>query len=161
MLRIAPVTRSILALLVGAIATGLVACGDTASTVTPSATAVDPAGVWTFVIVVTKATGDCAGEEGQTSSDPITITKTGSAPPYQVTATGFLGISSNTLTGTFANNKLVISGSYPEDGGTTTTTHTLVATDDNHMVGDEDWSWMEPGGGTCPGSAATTNATRN
>ena len=121
---------------------------------------VDPAGVWTFGIVVTQANGVCDGEEGESSVYPITITKSGSAPPYQISARGFGGDSLNVLTGTFdAGNRLVISGSYLEDGGTTTPMHDLVATGADRMEGTETWNWTGPGG-SCPGSQSLVTADR-
>jgi hypothetical protein len=121
---------------------------------------VDPAGVWTFRITVTEATDACDGEEGESSAHPITITRTGSAPPYSIVARGFLGDPNSFLTGTFdANNRLVIAGSYPEDGGTTSSHHDLVATSQNRMEGIETWNWTD-GNGSCPGSKADVVATR-
>jgi len=110
---------------------------------------------------VTSATGICAGEEGQSSAFPITITKTGEAPPYQVTAKGFLEVASNTLTGTFDdNNRLLLnSGSYPEEDGTTTPVHDLTATSENQMVGTETWNFQSAEG-SCPGSTSSVTATR-
>jgi len=126
----------------------------------PTDEPVDPAGVWTFSITVTKATQDCAGEEGDSSSNPITITKTGSEPPYEITASGFLGISTNTLTGTFDDNVLTISGSYPEETGTTSPEHVLIATSNNEMRGTETWNWTDSIGNQCPGSTSDVVATR-
>ena len=128
----------------------------------PTATGdpVDPAGVWTFGTVVTLANGICAGDEGESSAHPITITKTGSAPPYGITASGFLGDPLNVLTGTFDGNKrLVISGNYPEDGGTNSVLHDLVATSANRMEGYENWSWDGPSG-TCTNSTSDVIADR-
>ncbi|HYV98094.1 MAG TPA: hypothetical protein VE967_11610, partial [Gemmatimonadaceae bacterium] len=126
MSRAASLLRSALGAL--SVAFAALSCGsDTSATATSDP--VDPAGVWNFSIVNTVTTGACAGEAGDSSLDPITITKTGSRAPYSVTAKGFLGVQSNVLTGTFSSSKkLTISGSYAEDGGTTTTTHTLTAT---------------------------------
>ena len=139
-------------------ATILTACGSDKSTAATDP--VDPAGAWLFTFKNTIATGVCSEEVGNESSGTVTIVKTGSAPPYQIVASGFNGSASNQLTGTFdSKNKLVISGSYPEDGGTTTTTHTLTATSANAMSGTENWSWSG-GGGTCPNSRATVTATR-
>jgi hypothetical protein len=134
------------------------ACGSD-SNATASSTPVDPAGVWTFAFKNTRATGVCASENGDESTETITITKAGTKEPYPVTAKGFLGSASNQLTGTFKSNTLTLEGSYPEDGGTTTTKHTLTATSDNTLEGTEDWSWTG-GGGSCPGSAASVKATR-
>ena len=126
---------------------------------------VDPAGVWTFGIVVTEATGFCTDEQGDSSAHPITITKTGSAPPYSVTASGFLGDPDNVLTGTFdENNRLVITGNYPEDQGRTTPTHDLVATSENRMEGIETWSYTtDPGiepSGSCTDQKSDVTADR-
>lgn len=136
-------------------------CSDSSptSTATPSKTPVDPVGVWTFAFVNTRATGVCSSENGDASTETITITKSGTREPYTIVATGFLGLAGNQLTGTFASNKLTMNGSYPEDGGTTTTKHTLTATSASSMVGTEDWSWTG-GGGSCPNSAASVTATR-
>ena len=121
---------------------------------------VDPAGVWIFGIVVTLANGICAGDEGESSAHPITITKTGSAPPYAVTASGFLGDPLNVLTGTFdENNRFVITGTYPEDGGTNSVRHDLVATSANRMEGVENWSW-DGSSGTCTNSTSDVIADR-
>ena len=134
------------------------ACGE--SDPVASEVLVDPAGVWTFGIVVTVATGACAGEEGESSANAITITKTGSEPPYAITATGFLGDPGNTLTGTFyADNRLVLSGSYSEDGGTTSPSYELVAVSNNRMEGTEDWNWTGASG-SCPGSQSIVTANR-
>ena len=136
----------------------VVGCSES-SNATASATPVDPAGVWTFAFKNTRATGVCASENGDESTETITITKTGKGEPYTIVAAGFLGLAANQLTGTFASNKLTLQGSYGEDGGTTTTKHTLTATSATNMAGTEDWSWTGAGG-SCPNSAASVTATR-
>lgn len=114
-------------------------------------------GTWSFALVVTVATGVCDGEEGDESTEPITITQTGTA----VTARGFLGVANNQLTGTFnSQNVLQLSGSYSEDGGITTTAYTLTRDGPNQMTGTEAWNWVGAGG-DCPGSASSVVATRN
>lgn len=140
-----------------ALSLSVVGCGDDP---VASEDPIDPAGVWRFGAVVTVANGACDGEEGDVWTYPITITKTGSAPPYQVTATGFLGSSSNELTGTFsASNVLTLSGSYSEDMGTTSPEYELVAVSADRMQGTESWNWEGPGG-TCSGSESTITADR-
>ncbi len=121
-------------------------------------TSTNIAGVWTFDVQVTIATGACEGEEGDGSVTDITITQTG-AGPFVVNAKGFLGSNSNTLTGTLSanGNTLVIAGSYPEDGGTTTATHTLNRTSLTRFDGTESWNWTGDGG-DCPGSEASVVA---
>jgi hypothetical protein len=116
-------------------------------------------GVWAFVIKVTEANGVCAGEAGNSSSRQITITQSG----RNVTLSGFLGNPANQLTGDITLDAglwiVKVSGSYPEDGGTTTTSHRLVVKNTSDISGDEDWEWSGPGG-TCPGGKASVTATR-
>jgi len=142
-------------------------CGSDTPTdpdnVPPAADPVDPEGIWNFAITVTDGTQDCDGEEGQSSNHPITISITGgTGPSFNVTASGFLGLAGNVLTGTFNENtnRLVISGSYPEDGGTTTPSHDLVATNDNVMLGTETWGWTD-GVNSCPNSTSNVVAQRD
>lgn len=111
------------------------------------------AGTWSVAITVTLATQDCAGEEGPSPAVLVTIGQTGSA----LTATGWLGNSSIVLAGTIGGengNVVTISGSYPEDSGTTTATHTWTLTSASTMSGTESWSWTDGANG-CPGSQAT------
>jgi hypothetical protein len=113
-------------------------------------------GSWSLTILVTTATGACLGEAGQQSTESVNFSVSGSSAPYQVTASGFLGVGGNVLTGTLnAQGLITISGSYPEEGGTTTATHTLQRTSDTAMGGVEAWNWNDGQGGTCPGSTAT------
>jgi len=166
-MRKSPLSRGTRLILFGVLSLPLLGCSTTptgapSAPPTPAPNLVDPAGVWTFDIRVTSATGICAGEEGDSSAHPITITKTGEAPPYQVTARGFLGIASNMLTGTFdeSNRLLLNSGSYPEEDGTTTPVHDLTATSESQMVGTETWNFQNSDG-SCPGSTSSVTATRN
>jgi hypothetical protein len=145
----------------------------TATTTTPTTTATPTAptttqvadsppnlnGVWAFVIKVTEANGVCSGEAGSSSGRQIQITQSG----RNVTLSGFLGIPANQLTGdiTFDAGLWIIkvSGSYPEDGGVTTSSHRLVVKNTSDISGDEDWEWTGPGG-TCPGGKASVTATK-
>ncbi|MEZ4376916.1 MAG: hypothetical protein R3B35_01365 [Gemmatimonadales bacterium] len=112
-------------------------------------------------MTVTAATGVCAPDVGEVTTLPITITQTGSSAPWGLSATGFDGLASNTLAGTLsATNQVTLSGSYPEDGGTTTASHQLTLTNATTLTGTEFWSWSGPGG-TCPNSQASVMATKN
>jgi hypothetical protein len=117
-------------------------------------------GVWAFAIKVTEAYGACSGEAGgPADSRQITITQTG----QNITLTGFLGNPANKLSGNITFEAglwtVNVSGSYPEDGGTTTSSHRLVVKDASSISGDESWEWTGPGG-TCPGGKASVTATR-
>jgi hypothetical protein len=145
----------------------LLGCGDDnptdPDTVIPAEDPVDPEGAWIFEITVTDATQDCDGEEGEFSDNEITITITGgTAPSFNVSASGFLGLAGNVLDGTFNEdtNRLVISGDYPEDGGTTSASHDLVATTDNLMLGTETWGWTDGPNTSCPNSKSDVTAKR-
>jgi len=155
----APFRRGMTLVMLALFTLPMLGCGDDGLT-EPSEDPVDPAGTWILNVTVTDATGDCDGEEGISTPETITITITGGTEqPFNVSVSGFLGNPANVLTGTFDNNRLLISGSYAEDGGTTTATHDLVATSDNRMVGDEAWGWTD-GILSCPGSTSTVRLTR-
>ncbi|MFV1988085.1 MAG: hypothetical protein ACC682_12450 [Gemmatimonadota bacterium] len=161
-MRTSSLSSSIPFFLLGVFSLPLLGCGTTTTApgTSPPSGQIDPAGIWIFNIRVTVATGICAGEEGDSSAFPITITKTGEAPPYQVTARGFLGVETNMLTGTFdANNRLLLnSGSYPEEDGVTTPVHDLTATSESQMTGTETWNFQNSQG-SCPGSESSVTAT--
>lgn len=112
-------------------------------------------------MTITVANGVCASDVGEVATLPITITQSGTAAPWTLIASGFDGLPANTLNGTLnAANLVTLSGSYPEDGGTTTATHQLTLTTSTSMSGTESWSWTGPGG-TCPNSQASVVATKN
>jgi len=132
-----------------------------AATTTPTSSASTPPdlnGSWNFTITVTQANGVCAGEGG-TSTKTMTITQKG----QNITIAGFLGNPANQLTGTIDLESGIwvinVSGSYSEDGGTTTSSHRLEVKNTSEISGTEDWSWSG-GGGTCPGGKASVTATR-
>lgn len=153
----------------------LAACGGGGGSVTPpgsgpdatspdavnsdaSTTTLNLSGNWAVTIKVTAASGVCAGDE----SDPaetttIVIQQSGNT----VTASGFLGDATKVLTGTLSGTTLTLSGSYSEDGGTTTSTHVLTvdANDPTKLSGTESWSWSGAGG-TCPNGKASVTATK-
>jgi len=116
------------------------------------------AGNWNLVITVTLATQDCTGEEGEYPAVPVTIIQNGSS----LTVSGFLGDGSISLDGSIGGvngNVVTIAGSFPEEGGTTTVTHTWSLISLTHMSGTEDWSWTD-GQDSCPGSKSTVVLTR-
>lgn len=119
-------------------------------------------GAWSFTVDVTAADGVCAGEENAPpSTDTITITQTPTSDPnvFTIAMAGFLGDPAITLNGTMTGANIVVAGSYPEDGGTTTSSHNLNVTGPNTISGVETWSWIGPGG-SCPNGLAEVTATR-
>lgn len=121
----------------------------------------DLSGNWSFNVTVTAAGGDCTSEIGTQSTRTITITQsaTGSPDIFNITMDGFVGVQGNILTGQLTNwHDVNVSGSYPEEGGTTTSSHSLFVYTANEMGGVEQWSWT--GAGNCPGGRATVTATR-
>jgi hypothetical protein len=115
--------------------------------------------MWSVTVVNTVTTGACAGEEGSTGSEVITIVQDGTL----VTVTGgdtVGGGPSNPRFGTFTGTTLRYGGTRPEDGGTTTAEFTLaVDLSAGTLVGTEAWSWSGPGG-TCPGSSSDVTGHR-
>ena len=122
---------------------------------------IDLNGSWVFTVDVTVANGVCAGEEDAVPEpfavEFITIDSNGDGT-YDVTVTGDFGSDGGSVSGTVSGvpqvgDHIVLSGSYPEDGGVTTTTHTLTVKSATRLEGTEAWSW-EGTGGTCPNSAS-------
>jgi hypothetical protein len=130
-------------------------------------------GQWMMTTTVTQAKGVCAGEGG-TSTREITVTQN----KKNVTFSGFTGSQANQLIGailppkssfidvyknTIRNDSeqwvVYISGSYPEDSGTTTSTRRLTINSVSDMSGVEDWTW-EGGGGNCPDGKGEITSTK-
>jgi len=140
---------------------GLIGCGGN-----EEGTPQDPLafnGVWSLTITVTAADGVCAGDAGSSSTRDITVTVTAGvqAETYAVSLSGFLGNPANKLTGVIADwPDVVVTGSYPEDGGTTTASYDLTVDLPDHMAGTETWSWANSQGQSCPNGRSTVIATR-
>lgn len=122
--------------------------GTPPATRAPSA---DLTGTWT---VTETGVSNCPGEA------------TFSVGPYQVNVTQSgnnltVVTPAGTFSGTIDGDKAKWTGSYPEDGGTTTiTSMTLtVSADDNHFSGSSTWSWSD-GRNTCSGTTQAINGTR-
>jgi hypothetical protein len=118
---------------------------------------IDLSGNWAFTVEVTAAGGVCSSEVGHKSTRTITITQTDA----HVVLDGFLGVQGNKVEGTLDTGVLKATGTYWEDGGYTTSTHTLNVTDKDNMSGQEDWWWISDDGAVnCPGGKAAVTATR-
>jgi hypothetical protein len=124
---------------------------------------IDLSGDWKFHFVVTAAEGICSPDDvGVESDETIIITQGDSMDPniYYLEFAGFQGSLGNIIFGWLTNwNTVQMNGDYPEDGGTTTTTHNLTLITANMMVGEEEWSWSG-GDESCPNGRATINAYR-
>ena len=130
----------------------------TACTDSISPTADFLSGRWTFVIDVTAANGPCAGEA---AAPPDTSVATIVHEGRSVSITGPWGSASGseTLNGNITGSVVTVGGSYGEDGGTTSTVHTLtLQPDEDVLIGTEAWSWVGPGG-TCTGGSSDVMAT--
>lgn len=118
------------------------------------------AGSWTFQWQVVVETGIC-NDLGEISSETITLTQSGAAAPFTVSARGFLGSSNNQVTGTMnAQRAIALTGSYAEGGGTTASVYALTWDGQNAITGTETWTWTG-GAGSCPNAQSTVTATRN
>ena len=126
----------------GAVAFALAACSSSDSP-TNAGDGSDFEGFWRLTIDVTEAYGDCAGEENEAPSvKDVLITQEGST----ITATAMWTSESGSvsLTGSRSGDRITFSGSYSEDGGTTTTMHALDI-EPGTLSGREDWSWIGTG----------------
>lgn len=136
---------SLSALLFPALTVAVAACGgddgDCAEPIT------DGTGTWTITEVVDGS--DC--DEG-TYTENYTVSVTQSGNSLTVVA------PTGTFSGEICGNKVSWSGSYPEDGGTTTATIDLtVSADGNSLNGSVTWSWTD-GSDSCAGTSQTTGS---
>ena len=94
------------------------------------------AGTWS----VTSTTGSntCGDLVGVDYTSTVNITVSGS------------NVTGGELSGTVNGNQVSLSGSYPDDGGTTTSNISLTV-DGNLFSGTDNWSWTG-GGSTCTGT---------
>jgi len=122
---------------------------------------IDLSGQWEFTMTVTNATGVCEPETGQVATHVLTAEQSGSSPTYGFALSGFHGDPDNRLEGSldFGVTNVEVGGSYPEDGGTTTSAHYLLVYDENTLIGREEWSWTD-GVDSCPHGRADVLAQR-
>jgi len=145
-----------LAALAVVLSTGLIAC----NTEEVASQVYDINGVWEFELTPTTLSGACIAET-DVSIQTITITQVPAGEQgsnVDVTMRGFLGEPGNVLTGGYSGD-VTASGSYPEDGGTTTTSYTLTPITADQMTGTESWSFVN-GASTCPDNVTRVVATR-
>ena len=129
-----------IALGVAVASVALLACGDDEPT--GNGSGLNVAGTWT---ITETADGTDCGDGISTFTYTIGVAQSGSN--ITVTADGL------TFSGTLSGNQLVWSGSYPEDGGTTTANVTMtIASDGNSLSGSSTWSWTD-GIDSCTGTS--------
>jgi hypothetical protein len=133
----------------GVVSALLAACGGGSSGSESSGTCANIAGTWDSSETVD---GSACGSGIFTQQRAYTITQTGCA--ISVTVSGA------TFTGTISGSHLSWSGSYPEDGGTTTITgmNLTLSSDEGTASGTASWTWSGSGT-TCAGTTQVT-ATR-
>jgi subtilisin family serine protease len=118
------------------------------ATVTGPVTPADVAGTWS--ITNTNNANTCGDPTGVPEAFNITVTQTGSSITVATDLPG-VGPFSGTVTG----NSVSWSGSYPEDGGTTTITSLTATVSGDSMSGSSNWSWTD-GVTACSGSDTFT-----
>ena len=130
----------LISLVVASICLGLSACqkssgGGGGSPPPAAAPTVDAQGTWSIDELVTAASTDCAGEIGTLDTYGITVTQSG-ANLTVVTPAG-------TFSGTVSGDTIRWTGSFPEDGGTTTITQMTLTVQGDSLSGTSDWTWSD------------------
>jgi hypothetical protein len=94
----------------------------------------DLSGTWN---ITEDGTSNCPGEESYHYEYSIVVTQSGNNLSVSAPA----GMFSGTING----NRVAWTGSYPEDGGTTTITamQLTVSNDGNSLSGSSNWSWSD------------------
>ena len=145
----------------------ILACGPAPST--GSIGGVELYGKWTWVASSFVVLNNTAG-----TSCPVptviaaSVTDTVNILTYEsnddALISGFLGLSTNQLSGTLGAGtggslaELPFQGSYPQANGTwTADSGSVLSVEDTSMMGDESWTWVATTGGTsCSGHAQIT-----
>ncbi|MHC4093787.1 MAG: hypothetical protein ACYSVY_26530 [Planctomycetota bacterium] len=139
---------------------GACCCGNFCDAGTDRCTAMDLNGDWAFVVDVTEANGECAGNEAESAiTTTITVSQTGCT----LTASGWLDDASKSLSGRARGNTVTFSGNYVEDDGFTFPTYTLEVISPTGLEGMEDWYWDDRsrlGEVDCPDGVSTVTATK-
>jgi hypothetical protein len=116
-------------------------------------------GDWRLSVDVTQAFGEvCAGEENEAVVPyPVFLDQSGS----WVVIAGLAGVFGQTLGGHLypsgrSQARLLVSGSYPEDGGQTRAEYRLELFAADSLAGEEIWSWDDTAGNACSGASTVT-----
>jgi hypothetical protein len=120
----------------------LTACSDDSSEPT---TTLDIAGTWT---ITENVDGTDCGDGTYTDTYDLSVSQNGSS----IT----VGIGGLTFSGTLNGSNLTWSGSFPEDGGTTSVNITAtVASSGDSLSGSSTWGWSD-GVESCAGTSTFT-----
>ena len=106
----------------------------------------DYAGFWT---ISGRDAGNCGDEGPWTGSGTVAVSGN--------TMTGFPTGAGRSHSGQICGNRLTVSTSYPEDGGTTSLNFTATFSSNNNMSGSGSWSWSD-GSSSCNGTTTFTGA---
>ena len=121
------------------------ACSSGGGGGAPAPATVDVSGEWSIAETITSANGDVAGELGRFDSYRIDVIQNGNDISVRTPVGSFRG--------TLSGNRLQWTGSYPEDGGTTTITRMDLVVTGNSLSGDTSWNWSD---GFFSGSGTTS-----
>lgn len=113
----------------------------------------DISGTWSIAETVETATADCSGEVGTSTNYPVSISQSSN----DLTVSAYipdLGTYKD-FKGTLDGNKIEWTGTYPEDGGTTTIESMDITVDStcNTLHGSANWSWSD-GTYSCTGTTS-------
>lgn len=126
-----------------------VSCGSSGGSSSSSGGGTCESGVGTWAVIEISDERDCGGGGAVPSFYTIVVAQSG----CDVTLTTPAGVFSGTMSG----STLTGTGSYPEDGGTTTATITATISGSS-ISGSSNWSWV--GGSSCSGTSTFTGNKR-
>ncbi len=143
----------------GSIITMLSACSSGGGDSAPATPIGDITGSW---LVTSTADATACGEGTYVMDYTLDVTsQSGSEISYTSKGNKKGKNFSNNFTGTLSGNKLTSSGSYPEDGGTTTGSTTLtIGSTCSYFSGTGTWSWTD-GTSSCSGTSKLSGIRNN
>lgn len=108
----------------------------------------DLTGSWNFV--ETSGPNNCEEAQGQQTNYIGTITQTDTSITAQ--------FGGGSFSGSLVGNTINLSGSMPEDEGTTTSTINISVLSGNSLSGSTSWSWSDGGGYSCSGTSSISGS---
>lgn len=119
--------------------------------VTPT---VSLSGTWSITETVTSGSGVCADDVGDMRTYTLTVVQSGNNLTATLSGTG-TSLDGTVFTGTVSGDQVNWSGSFPEEGGTTTVSDTSITATDTTLSGSADWQWSD-GMDSCTGTTSVT-----